>query len=120
MNNTYLDLIKWKCKPDIAEPLKEVKVYEGLSPDWRDVATKLSIPKAVINNIETNIGDNMERVIKVFDKWLDNASGLPNAKLYPLSWSGLIKLIDNCDHRELAKGLKAALQAPYSSVKKNI
>ena len=116
MNNCYLDLIKWKTTPD--GKVMKVRIYEDSAPNWEKIATRLGLSPARIEIIKSDhLGKKIDCVKAVYGDWLNNASGLPYAKKYPLSWPGLIKLLQASELTELAKEVRNAVQSLYNEVK---
>lgn len=60
---------------------------------WHRIGSNLGIELNLLDGIQRQEHDDAERMRKVFIKWLDNASGLPNSDKYPLSWCGLAQLL---------------------------
>ena len=64
--------------------------------------------------------DGRERITAVVRRWFENAKNLPNARMYPQSWQGLINLLEDAELGEVAEELKRALASPRNSVRENL
>ena len=116
MNNCYLNLIKWKATLD--GEVEKVTIYDDSAPKWETIATRLGFQSAKIDSIRSDRQErNIDLVKAVYGEWLNNASELPHAKDYPLSWPGLIKLLDASELTELAKEVRNAVLSPYNQVR---
>ena len=99
---------------------KCVRVYNKAAWRWRNVAESLGLEPGEIESIRRNHFSDDERVTDVFRHWFDNANNLPNKKIYPKKWSGLVRLLNNSDLGELSGEVKKALSAAYSNVQGNL
>ena len=119
MSNTLLDQIKWKNLASGEEG--EVFIYRDAAGEWRRIAGQLGLGDGEINGIHTEKLANQEQcVIAVFSKWLQNASGMKNAKIFPKSWKGLITLLNKSKLTILAEKVQKAILAPQSEAKGNL
>ena len=96
---------------------KSVRVYNRAAWRWRNVAESLGLEPGEIESIRRNHFSDDERVTGVFRHWFDNANILPNKKLYPKKWSGLIRLLNDSDLGQLSEVVKNALSAASSNVR---
>ena len=74
---------------------------------WKKIGKVLGVDVAYI--AAQHKDDIDEQVQQVFTKWLENASELPNAEYYPLSWDGLKELLIDSELTEVAKNFFAFL-----------
>ena len=119
MSNTLLDQIKWKNLASGEEG--EVFIYKDAASEWRRIAGQLGLSDGEINGIHTEKLANQEQcVIAVFSKWLQNASGMKHAKIFPKSWKGLITLLNKSRLTQLAKDVKEAISSPQNAAKGNL
>ena len=119
LKSFHLDHFKWKETENSEE--EQVKIYEESAPQWETIASSLGLEKAKIKNIQSDHHqDVVARVKAVFGVWLDNANALPKADKYPLSWSGLIRLLKDSQLGILANKVEKALLSPYNEVKGNL
>ena len=116
--NFHLDHFMWKATGDSKE--EHVRIYEESAPKWNTIAASLGLNDAKINNIQSDHHSNVDRVRAVYREWLDNTVGLPSADKYPLSWSGLIRLLGDSQLQNFAKTVEKALLSPYNVVKGNL
>ena len=100
--------------------MKQLKLYSRVSHKWNLIATRLGFECGNIDSIRKDNHNDRERMIAVFGRWFDDAKNLPNARKYPLSWQGLINLLENAELGEVATQLHAALSSPWSSVRGNL
>ena len=84
------------------------------------MATRLGFSHGRIENLWSDYRRNYDRLAAVLGEWFDNATCLPNARLYPLSWDGLVRLLNDCGLSEVANKLTAALDSPSSNVRGNL
>ena len=84
------------------------------------MATRLGFSHGRIENLWSDYRRNYDRLAAVLGEWFDNATCLPNAHLYPLSWDGLVRLLNDCGLSEIANKLAAALNSRSSSVRGNV
>ena len=112
-----VDLIQWK---DETGKVHQLKIYSETAHRWSHVATRLGFSHGRIENLWSDYRRNYDRLAAVLGEWFDNATCLPNAHLYPLSWDGLVRLLNNCGLSEVANKLTAALDSPSSNVRGNL
>jgi hypothetical protein len=104
----HVDLIKWKDENGVK---RELRIYSKIAHKWEDIATRLGLG-GEISAIKQDSQYQTSLCIKtVFKKWFENATRLPNAKYYPKSWQGLIKLLNDVELGEVAKELERALSS---------
>ena len=84
------------------------------------MATRLGFSHGRIENLRSDYQSNYDRLAAVLGEWFDNATCLPNAHLYPLSWEGLVRLLNDCGLSEVANKLTAALDSPSNNVRGNL
>ena len=84
---------------------------------WSEIATHLGFDLGQIDSIRKDYPfEDRDRVTAVLRQWFDNAKNLPNACMYPKSWPGLIKLLEDAELSKVANELRTALLSPYNSV----
>ena len=75
---------------------RNFRLTEEVGEKWQRIATTLGIANSKVSIIGSMPhADDTQRVTKVFQEWVDNASGLPNSKDYPHSWAGLRELLED-------------------------
>lgn len=84
---------------------------------WKTVGYTLGLQYGEIESIANSKKTDLENVIDVFVKWLENAALLPFHENYPKSWKGLYNLLIDCEFSEIALALKEALNSESSSVR---
>ena len=97
--------------------MKQLKLYSRVSHKWNLIATRLGFIPGNIDSLRRNCHDDHERVTIVFQQWFDDAKNLPNARKYPLSWQGLINILEDAELGEVATKLYAALSSERSNVR---
>ena len=95
-------------------------IYDTAESKWNKIAEHLGLRPGKIKSIQRDHHDDHGRVTDAFSEWLDNANQLPNHKQYPMTWSGLIRLLRDSGLGQLAKDLGCALSAPVSNIKGNL
>ncbi len=71
---------------------------------WKVIGNTLGIELAVLDAIKADNEHSIQHCVeKVFNIWIENASGLPNKNYYPYSWSGLLNLLMDCELATLAE-----------------
>ena len=95
---------------------RELRIYPKIAHKWRQVATWLGLELGEIESINANYRINYSRISAVFRQWFDNARNLPNSSKYPISWQGLINLLEDTELDEVAQELQRALDSPKNSV----
>jgi hypothetical protein len=111
-----LDLIKWKDENGVE---RELRIYSKIGLKWEDVATRLGLGGEISAIKQDSHYQTLPCIKALFKKWFENATRLPNAKDYPKSWHGLIKLLNDVQLGEVAEELKRALSSQTNSVKGN-
>ena len=91
------------------DQVKVVRVYDESRYKWRQIGVNLGIDDYILDAIEDEHSILRARVTNVLVKWYENARGLPHADRYPMTWRGLINLLNNSDLMELAQKVHKAL-----------
>ena len=112
-----VDLIKWK---DETEKVHQLNIYSETAHMWSHIAQRLGLSHSRIESLWSDYRKTYDRLIAVLGEWFDNAAGLPNAHLYPLTWEGLVELLNDCKLSEIARKLSAAIDAPCSNIRGNL
>ena len=86
-----------------------VKIFDSSAHMWRRIGENLGIETGILTSIGRDGYDDRERVTRVLSKWQENASNLRNSAHYPLTWKGLINLLQRSDLAKLAKDVHTAL-----------
>ena len=87
--------------------LKNIRVIKKTSNDWEKLGDILGCEPDDLENIRTKRRENPESCCRdVFCEWLVKGAIDTN---YPMNWSGVVALLEDCDHRVLADELKEAL-----------
>ena len=77
----------------------------SISPKWIEIRNILSILDSLLESILSQYrGDLEECCYAVLRQWLDNGS--PD---YPLTWEGLLELLNDVDCSQVADDLRGAL-----------
>ena len=100
--------------------MKQLKLYLKISHKWELIATRLGFELGNIDSIRRNSLDDHDRVCVVLREWFDNAKNMPNARMYPKSWQGLINLLEDAELGEVATELHTALSSLQNSVRGNL
>ena len=112
----HLQLIKW-IDPKGRE--ENLKIYEEMSPKWKEVAVVIGLSQVAISIITApGMGREMiDCMREVFGKWMENCDVLPNRKRYPLTWDGLCNILQDSDSVMVMKRLREALDAEQSTLR---
>ena len=79
-----------------------------MSSQWQDLATLVGLSMSQMDGIKKeSLMEDKQCCLRVFDRWLISNGEFTN---YPISWSGLHELLEDIEHRALAKHMKTALQ----------
>ena len=105
VKNTYLSWMDYTANGKT----QVVKIYDSSAHMWRRIGENLGIEAGILTSIGRDGYDDRDRVTRVLSKWLENASNLPHSDLYPLTWKGLINLLQRSDLAKLAKDVHTAL-----------
>ena len=98
-----LTLIKWK---DSQGEQHKLRIVQSICPKWRIIGNLLEISDSVLESILSHYhGDLEECCYAVMRRWKDN-----QATGYPLTWDGLIELLDDADCAQVAEEVKHALR----------
>jgi hypothetical protein len=96
---------------------KELRIYSKITHKWKEIASLLlGLEQGEISTIEHDHRQEYSCITAVLGRWFENA---PNARDYPKSWHGLIKLLNDVELGEVAKELERALSSPTNSVRGN-
>ena len=79
------------------------RLSEKIMTKWETIGSRLAIAEDTLEAINSDHGRSESKLRKVFSIWMDNAGGLPNSQVYPLSWKGLKTLLEDIDKVEVAK-----------------
>lgn len=85
------------------------RLSDKIASQWLAIGNLLGIESDVLESISDDQRKEEKRLKTVINKWFSNAGGMPNAERYPLSWQGLINLLEDCNKTEVAKGFIHAL-----------
>ena len=98
-----LTLIKWK---DSQGKQHKLRIVQNICTKWRYIGNLLNISDPVLESILSQYrGDLEECCYAVLRQWLDNGS--PD---YPLTWEGLLELLEDADCAQVAEELRDALK----------
>ena len=99
-----LTLMKWK---DTEGKPHKLRIVQSICPQWRTIGNLLDISDSVLESILSQYRGNLEECCyAVLRRWLDNGS--PD---YPLTWEGLLELLEDADCAQVAEELKIALKS---------
>ena len=97
-----LTLIKWNNSQGKQQKLR---IVQTICPKWRTIGNLLDISDPVLESMLSQYrGDLEECCYAVLRQWLDNGS--PG---YPVTWEGLLELLDDVDCSQVAEDLRDAL-----------
>ena len=97
-----LTLIKWT---DSQGKQHKLRIVQNICPKWRQIGNLLNISDSLLESILSQYrGDLEECCYAVLRQWLDNGS--PD---YPLTWEGLLELLNDVDCSQVADELRDAL-----------
>ena len=86
---------------------KKFHLLSQLAVHWKKIGEVLGLD---VGRIAAQHKDDIDQQVRqVFTKWLENASELPYAEDYPLSWHGLRELLNDSELAEIAKNYFAFL-----------
>ena len=98
-----LQIYKFSVDGDV----KKIRVIKKTSNDWEKLGDILGCEPSDLENIRTRRRENPESCCRdVFCEWLEKGGIETN---YPMNWSGVVELLEDCDHKVLAEELKEAL-----------
>ena len=83
---------------------KDFRLLEKIQNDWKTIGIQMGIEYATLESFEHKEGGAYEQCHKVFHKWLSMGS-----KKYPVTWSGLMRLLEAVQLREVSCELQEAL-----------
>ena len=102
VNPTHLQLIKWK---DGQGKIQRFYLMDMIGSKWRSIGQQLGLHPSQLDGLSTEHRDNATECCRaVLGKWLEN----PPSE-YPVTWDGLMELLDDCQLSQVAIKLKAAL-----------
>ena len=84
---------------------KTYKLMDEVQNQWKDIGIVLGVK---IDNIRDQPGTGPVR--EVFNKWIKDASSLPNSKFFPKSWDGLREILKDSGLAEIGKSYFAFLE----------
>ena len=96
-----LTLLKWND----GGKKKKLRVTNEISNQWRNIGKLLEIPGPTLNGWWAESHSEEQCCDKVLANWLQNPP-----EDYPVTWHGLIELLDDAEFTDLAKTLKNALE----------
>ena len=98
---SYLELIEW----NEGGKTNEYYLLEMIQYKWRDIGQLAGLSKSQLESIATKHQDKpIECCRAVLGEWLENPP-----KEYPITWDGLIELLEDCGVTSAVKELKIAL-----------
>ena len=96
-----LTLMKWT---DPQGKQHKLRIVQSICPKWRDIGNMLDISDSVLESTLSHYRGNFEECCyAVLRRWMDNGS--PD---YPLTWEGLLELLDDADCAQVAEELRGA------------
>ena len=97
-----LTLMKWT---DSQGKQHKLRIVQNICPKWRQIGNMLNISDSLLESILSQYrGDLEECCYAVLRQWLDNGS--PD---YPLTWEGLLELLEDADCAQVGEELRDAL-----------
>ena len=102
-NKRHLTLIKWN---DASGTTQRFYLMDRISVKWRETGDLLELSAAQLQGIVTEHQGNQEACCRaILSKWMEN----PPCE-YPVSWEGLIELLEDSRLSQVVKELKTALE----------
>ncbi len=96
-------LLKWTDKDDQAQALR---LRDAISSRWRDAGNFLGLNSPRMNEIALFYqGDVRQCCREVLQEWISKG-----ASNYPVTWDGLLMLLDDLELHSTANSLKSALK----------
>ena len=105
---------------DAGEKKQVIKLYDTIAHKWSKVGEILGLNNGELECIDRDRVDGHGKAVAVLQKWMENATNLPRHDKYPMTWTGLVTLLKDCDLGVLAETLDKALKADVNSVKGNM
>ena len=101
----FLVLLEWSNESGNKQQLK---IVEEISGKWRKVAVLLGLSVGQMDGImQQSFMDPEQCCLRVFDRWIISNGEYTD---YPVTWSGLYKLLKNTGHSTIAEHMKTAMQ----------
>ena len=98
-----LELIKWKNERG---EIKKFHLKNEICHKWERLGNLLEIPLPILKSMEQQYrGDARVSMTAVFQYWILERP----SDLYPLTWEGLDRLLNDAELGEIAEDLKQAL-----------
>jgi hypothetical protein len=117
IEHRFIQLIKWKDENGLK---KELRIYSEIAHKWKEIASLLlGLKQGQILTIENDHRQAYSCITVVLGRWFENATHLPSARVYPKSWQGLIKLLNDVQLGEVSKELERTLSSQTNSVRDN-
>ena len=102
VNPSHLQLIKWK---DRQGKTQRFYLMDMIGNKWRSVGHQLGLLPSQLEGIASQFGNNATECCRaVLGEWLENPP--PD---YPVTWEGLVELLEDCKLAQVAVMLKSAL-----------
>ena len=110
LSNDLLHLIKWK---DVNDNMQELKLYEVLATVWIKVSDLIGLDMYTRRGIEQKYPTEPVLCVQLaIEEWIKNLS---KYTAYSCTWNGIYNLLTDLDISAVAKRLKEALEAVFSS-----
>ena len=114
LSTKVLQHIEWKNSSGM---MQELRLYQILGPDWEKVADCVGLPPHVTRAIKKNNRDVEDCIRSVTGKWMEDA---PRLNDYKCTLNGMCRLLIDIGQGAASKHLRQAIEANFSSLKKNI
>ena len=102
-NKRHLTLIKWN---DASGTTQRFYLMDRISAKWREIGKLLDLSAAQLQGIAMEHQGNQEDCCSaVLSKWMENPP-----REYPVSWEGLMELLEDSRLSQVVKELKTALE----------
>ena len=102
INPSHLQLVKWK---DRQGQTQRFYLMDVIGNKWRSVGHQLGLLPSQLEGIASQFGNNATECCRaVLGEWLEN----PPSD-YPVTWEGLMELLEDCKLTQVAVKLKSAL-----------
>ena len=102
-NKRHLTLIKWN---DASGTTQRFYLMNRISAKWRKIGKLLDLSAAQLQGISTeHLGNQEDCCSAVLLKWMENPP-----REYPVSWEGLMELLEDSELSQVVEELKTALR----------
>lgn len=95
-----------------------IEIIRQLAPSWKKVAMFIGLNRGIIMDFERDgIANEGRCLMNVIEMWKYNLSN--HRARYPVTWKGMYDLLEDSQHRRLARNLENAIDADISTLRQN-